>query len=354
MTLEGIIQTLYSKAKKKLGIGLLVASSLLPGCYAHSMKDAPRPRFENEVTLDTDWTRYIKKLHERCDKRETKPLDDQEKIFHRYIRWMNKISGKNFDVKRFDIVSDNIFKATWENGVIGLFMPMGIYWFGDALVRNSDATMRTAAHEIAHDHDPHLSYWDYITSNKAVARMDAVAEAYEHYIGLELIRAGNETAGKDQLFRVMWGCVKKQHKNMAPHEHRYRARKGIEEVVDHDDEYHAARCIANILMNEFKKMGKVWYWLTMHDTDAVYKKVNSIVAQYPSLHESMRNGYTLIKQERDKIVEELKEKKKQQDKQQPFSFKPHHPLPPHKQRMQLYARRPRRRRYHRQRTPFIN
>ena len=282
--------TLRSTKNLLLVGGLACLSFLLEGCYSPSVRDAPRPVFRSEIKSDTGWNKYIIDLNDRCERRLVEPLDDQETIFRQYIKWMGSIAGKEFKPTDFDIVSDNALKSFGENGFLGLFMPGGIFWYGGVRVRNGALTLGVLAHEEGHSTDVHINYLDYLLSKKAAARMDAVGESFEHYIGLELLRAGNENEGK----ALLMSCPL-----VSP-------TSSISYIVNHEDRYATAKVLSLVLMNDLKSMGKVWYFLAITKTDKVYAKIDEIIALKGTARTALDEGYKIAGLERDAVLEMLR------------------------------------------------
>lgn len=254
------------------------------GCYAHSLSDAPKPEFKEEAIIEenpefkgianspSDWNKYVSKLEQLCAS-TSENLDGKEEQFYRFINWMNKLAGKQFDPTKFDITQPNPF------------MPAGIFWYGKILIETKSMSLSTLAHEFGHFTDAYLNYLNYGTSKKAAARMDAVGEAFKHYVGLELIRSGNEFEGRKMLLSP------KTFEN----------RKSMDDVALNENRYETARAICSILINEHKEMRKVWYALATQDADQIYKMINEIIEKNKDLDDAIRNGSILCVQEISKV-----------------------------------------------------
>ena len=115
-------------------------------------------------------------------------------------------------------------------------------------------------------------------------RMEAVAEAFECYIGLEVIRAGNISEGVE-------------HRMILPTVDKYARLTDVLHLSASHSRYDAAKCIDLVLMNDLKGMGKVWYYLAVTDVDEVYTKVEEVAALSGGMSAAIGKGYELSRKE---------------------------------------------------------
>lgn len=251
------------------------------GCYTNQGIKHPDPDFNRRQEMketSEEFEKYMVDLTEDIDINE-EPLYNKEEKFHRYLEFLEEVAGAEIDEEDFDIISDNPITALGDTDpLIALFLPenAGIYWHGQAIVSNNHLSPEAVTHEIGHSLDPYLSSKDWLLSYKERVRMEATAHAFEHYVGLELMSRG-EPVGKDHLI----GLYLIPNDNEPPL--RPSTLKGdLEDVTSMEemmegDEYITEKGLVTLIMREEKSAGKVWEYLTTHNTEEVYDRVEDII-----------------------------------------------------------------------------
>ena len=267
------------------------------GCYSHSLRDAPNPEFK-QVQMGEGWNQYVSQLYEHCEQRTYQSIDMDERMFELYFYWLNTLTGKQFALENFNIVSDNALYAFFDVGPLSFFPTDSIFWYGMINTRNRSICLQNIAHEYGHFTDAHLDYADYIFDRRSEIRIEAVAEAFEHYVGLELIKTGN-IEGKDNL--ICFPDQEGKYTRAVP--------LGIEEYKTLDDilelnRYASAQCLALILMNEFREMGRVWYYLSINDKDTVFQKLEKIVLDKGEIAVAIQSGADITYQEKSVLLQQ--------------------------------------------------
>ncbi len=270
------------------GTGLTALVMSMTGCYSHSLKDAPKPVFRTSTTKDNEWTVYINDLYESCQQSKEKSLVGKEALFFKYLLWMNSLSGKEFDVNKFDIIPDDFFGSFAKSGFVGWFMPSEMYWCGRIKVRNENISLDNLAHGYGHFSDAFLSNAKYAAHRADAARMDAVACAFELYAHFELIRDGNVSLGTKVVLTSPEEIAKKQ--------------TSVIDVVEKESRYKAAYCMIALLMNEKKSTGSVWLYLATHNQSTVFAELDRVVAANAGFENALMKGYALLKNEEHTAV----------------------------------------------------
>lgn len=261
----------------KKSLTSIIAAITISGCS--SAKIRPKAP-DSPPAVSSSWNEYIGKLNSLCkgcsECRED--LSEKEELFFDYIRWLGKLSGTDYDLEKFDIVPKSTIDAIMDQGFIGLLMPHGIYWNGKILVREESASLDLIAHEFGHSTDIHLSNIKYALSARERVRVESVGEAFEHYVGLELLRQGNTSVGNDFFITK-------------PARISY-----LEELFD-KDKYLASSCIISALANDIDCIASIWQYLATNDSDNVYRRVEIIARKMGGFEKAISKGYEKIRNE---------------------------------------------------------
>ena len=267
---------------------VLSAAASFGGCYSHSLRDAPNPDFN--TVQNEDWNQYISQISDRCERSKIDTIDLNENEFSRYFDWLNELTGKNFAMKNFNIVPSNPLMAFFDAGPLMFFARKGTFVYGTIYVHNECLSLHGIAHEYGHFTDSHLSSASYFFSRRSKIRSEAVAESFAHYVGLELMRLGNRINFSDESENKTRNTILELAECQT-----------LEGVLDLET-YQSARCLAFILMNEFREMGKVWYYLAITGDSTVYANIERLIAVNGGVAAAIRNGASLANQEKEKYI----------------------------------------------------
>lgn len=259
----------------------------------------PMPSFE-DAPRSTEFNSYMNDLASRCRNSEDSPLHNDEWRFHRYLSWLESRAGIKLDKTRFDIVSDG-FSSVFTTGIESLFMPEGLYWFGDILVRNEDLDTGLIAHEVGHRTDRHFSTADYMFDLRARIRMEAVAESFEHYAGIELMRIGNVSVGDQHII---------SHMNLSDANHDDDSSNNtsdpsvylagfdsLENIANRRSIYKAAQCLMLILRTTESDMGRTWHFVAKSSLRQVYARLEQAIEARGGFESAISLGYDMLAME---------------------------------------------------------
>ena len=257
----------------------LVLAAALSGCYSPT-KVVSQP--STSVSLQPDFVRYVSDLHSRCG---AASLEHQEELFRRYIIWENQLSGIWVDPENLTIVPDNPVSAFISSGPIGLASIGGTFLYGHIRIRQQSMNLSAITHEVGHGTDLHLNYLGYIFSQKTRVRVEAVAESFEHYVGLEHIRNGNLAVGLGHLMArptLPAGGTR------------------LDELID-GNTYDAARSISFILMNQFGGIKDTWRFLSVTPENGVYENVQNVILE-KGIGTAILSGYDICEREKAEVL----------------------------------------------------
>ncbi len=270
-----MLETLVSSCSRA-ALGLLLTASL-SGCSSFKNNTSSGP----SASAARDFPSYVLALDERCRRKTGSPEHDSE-AFRRYFTWLNGVCGVLIRPEHFTIVPDDPVGAFTSFGPLGPFLSGGMFFYGHIGIQRGSAGLASIAHEVGHGTDQHLHYLSYVLSSRARVRMEAVAEAFEHYIGLWHLQLGIE--GESHLLR----------KPILPPE------GSTLDYYLRGDTYDCARGVVFILRSDFKSMGDVWRFLSMMDEDGVYKRVDGLI-DGGHIATTIRKGYEACIAEKDEL-----------------------------------------------------